>query len=209
MSSTVGFSNILYLGIFIILSPVLDRRIHGKSFVVADLLAEHKDAVRHFNSLLQVFSQRFIIVLAGQPILHWYVVERKLAEFGAAIVVLSKTLSEYKYGSESWKIFEHVSCIIRSHYPSLLPYFVHCVDHSHKDFLWTGPDIQIIQHSPDSDSIMPILTLGELLDLPEHKIYLGTSTMDSFSSSLATAISSPPYSYTPAHSYITISAGEF
>jgi hypothetical protein len=189
MSSTAGFFDVVYLGIFIILSSTLDKRFEGHSYAAGILCDERKNAVLHFHSLLQIFSQRFIIVLDGQPISHSYVVNRMLGEFAAAIVVFSKALSESHRDDQD--ITRNITGVIKYKYPAVFPYFLECVEQGHKHFLWTGPDLQIFQHSEGCDSVMPLLTLGELLDLPGHQIYRDTSITDIFLSSIPTAIFSP------------------
>ena len=91
MCLEVEFFDILYLGIFAILSPALDPHFyHGLKQPPATLLAEIDCAVAHFHVLLLKFSWNYIIVLEGEPVVYTYVVNRMLAEFAAATVVFSK-----------------------------------------------------------------------------------------------------------------------
>lgn len=94
MSSPTGFFDVLYLGVFIILSAAFDPRIYEATKPPHTLIEERAYAERHFHSLLQIFSQRFVVVLEGVPIAHSYIVDRMLGEFAAAVVVFSKALSE-------------------------------------------------------------------------------------------------------------------
>jgi hypothetical protein len=49
--------------------------------------------VAMFNSLLNVFSQRFVIVLEGEPIAPSYVVDWMLGKFAAVVVVYAMNVS--------------------------------------------------------------------------------------------------------------------
>lgn len=182
MSSPTGFFDILYLGIFIILSPALDGRFYMTTKPPTTLVDEVANAVWHFHFLLHIFNQRFIIVLAGEPIAHSYVVDRMLAEFAAAVVVFAKALSRLLVdgddGITSPAVAEHIELILQDSYPTVYPYFSQCLDRGHKNFIWTGPSLQIVPRTASFDAVMPLLTLGELLDLPTHKIYVPTATTD-------------------------------
>lgn len=194
MSSPAGFLDVVYLGVFIILSGALDKRFDGESYAAFMIFEEQSHALVHFHSLLHLFSKRFIIVLDGQPIATSYVVDRILGEFAAAMVVFSKAISESQEdGQENETLSrttEFVTCLMKTTYPAVFPYFSKCVLQGHKHFLWTGPDLHLFQHSEGCDSIMPLLSLGELMDLPAHQIYEGTSVTDN-SFPIPTAISLP------------------
>src|ERR1700678_2915321 len=90
MSSVVEFFDIILLGIFIILSPAFDRRFYQNPSPA--LVKEAENAVSHFHSILHIFSQRFIILLDGEPVSHSYIVHQMLAEFAAAAVVFSQAI---------------------------------------------------------------------------------------------------------------------
>jgi hypothetical protein len=193
MSSPAGFFDILYLGIFITISPVLDKRFYdATSKRRPTLCAEVDHALCHFQSLLHIFCQRFIIVLEGEPIVHSYVLDRMLAEFAAAVVVLTKSLSASLDDDDddsiaSGCIVTRLKGLVQGRYPAVFPYFMECVNRGHKHFLWTGPDLKIIRRSESSESIMPLMTVGELRDLPAHRIYQETATPD-----LSSGMSGPP-----------------
>jgi hypothetical protein len=193
LSSPAGFLDVVYLGVFIILSSALDRRFDSHGYAASTLMEEQGHAILHFHSLLHIFTQRFIVVLDGQPIAPSYVVDRMLGEFAAAIVVFNKaileSLEDSQDGTTLSRITDIVTYIIKQTYPAVFPYFSDCVRRGHKHFLWTGPNLHIFQHSEGCDSIMPLLTLGELIDLPGHQIYQGTSATNT-SFSIPTPISS-------------------
>lgn len=193
MSSPTGFFDILYLGVFIILSAALDGRFYATAKPPPTLVEELAYAERHFNFLLHIFSQRFVIVLEGEPIAHSYVVDRMLGEFAAAVVVFAKAISgpqdDGEVGITSSWVAERIEAILQGSYPNVFPYFLQCLDSGHKHFIWTGPNLQIISRSESLDAIMPLLTMGELLDLPSHEIYVPTATPD-MPSDIPVAISS-------------------
>ena len=104
-----------------------------------------------------------------------------LGEFAAAVVVFAKALDDGEVGiTSSWVVepSERIKGILRVSYPQVFPYFSQRLDHGHKHFIWTGPDLQIIPHSESFNAIMPLLTMGELLDLPSHQIYDLTAATD-------------------------------
>jgi hypothetical protein len=176
MSSPAGFFDVLYLGVFIILSPTLDRRFYETNPPPPTLVEEIAYAVAMFNSLLNVFSRRFVIVLEGEPIAHSYLVDRMLGEFAAAVVVYAMNLritldDDNEEPIQYSSVVEKINNILEISYPSVLPYFLQCVDRGHKNFLWTGPGLEIFPRSEPITSVMPLLTLGERLDLPGHTIY--------------------------------------
>lgn len=162
------------------------------------LVEEVRYAMSTFHSVLHIFSERFVIVIEGQPIAKSYVVDRMLAEFAAAAVVLAMTISlslDVNVDSSLYSDFtEHIHTIVASSFPSILPYFLKCVERHHKHFLWTGPALQIVSHSEQFDSITPLLTMGELLDLPGHPIYAARTTTE-MPSSLPMVVSHIPTDY--------------
>ena len=171
----------LYLGVFIILSPALDGRFYATSKPRATLAAELSHAAGHFQQLLHVSSERFMIVLEGKAVIHSYVVDRMLAEFAAAVVVfaqaLSGSLDDGADGITSSLVKEHIQGILEDSYADAVPYFLQCIERTHKSFTWTGPPLEIHQRSDSFGAVMPLLTVGPLLDLPSHPIYpLGTTT---------------------------------
>lgn len=178
MSSEEGFFDILYLGIFVILSPAFDSRFYLDTKPPPSLVEEVAYAVCHFQSLLQVFSRRFFIFIDGKAVSHTYVVDRMLAEFAAAAVVLAKGGQEVIDDNEvgdgiSSSVFnEHIESILRASYPNLLHYYSRCLERSHKHFIWTGPHLQILPRSEEFTSIISLMICGELLDLPSYEIYI-------------------------------------
>ena len=169
--------DIIYLGIFAILSPSFDDRFYRKT--PPNLLEEFANAVLHFHSLLHVFSQRFIILLEGELISHSYIVNRMLGEFAAAAVVFAKAAHGFlgkddngrEYGVSTSDFVEAVEGILQESYPKVFPYYSWCLDRGHKHFIWTGPELQIFPQSEDFNSMAPLTETGELLDIPRHQIY--------------------------------------
>jgi hypothetical protein len=180
LSSNVEFFDVLYLGIFIILSPAFDTRFYHGLEPPTPHLKETANAVCRFHSLLHIFSQRFIIVLEGEVMSHTYVVDRMLGEFAAASVGLAMAIEEL-HGIEeevedddrisSSTFREHIEDILMEHHPDVIEYYSRCLDRGHKDFLWKGPNVQILPRSDDFVSIITLTATGELLDLPSHQIY--------------------------------------
>src|SRR5882762_4372594 len=101
LSSEEEFFDSLYLGIFVILSTAYDHRFYYSQKPPRPLSKEAAFAVTHFHSLLHIFSGRFIVVLEGEAVSVSYVVDRMLAEFAAASMVLAKGFYESQgYGSD-------------------------------------------------------------------------------------------------------------
>lgn len=170
--------DILYLGIFVILSPAFDSRFYLDSKPPTTLVEEVAHAVRHFHSLLLVFSLRFFIILDGVAVSHSYIVDRMLAEFAAAAVVLAKAtqngMDDDEIGDRisSSKIVKNIEGILQGSYQNVTHYYSQCLERSHKHFVWTGPQIQIFPRSEEFVSIITLTTQGELLDLPGWEIYV-------------------------------------
>jgi hypothetical protein len=149
-------------------------------------LNEAASAISHFQSVIHIFGQRFIVVLEGESMSISYVVERMLGEFAAASVVLAKSI----YNSEGYDsddedenrismtaFVKHIESILQKVYPEVFPYYVRCLDRGHKDFIWTGPDLQIFPRSDPTASVISFTRKGDILDLPSHQIY--TEDVDS------------------------------
>ena len=172
------FFDILYLGIFTILSPALDPHFyHGLKQTLATLLAEIDCAVAHFHVLLLKFSWNYIIILEGEPVVYTYVVSRMLAEFVAATIVFSKAAASAnpegaKHGKASSIVEGSVEVILQSSYPAVLHYYSHCVERGHSYFIWTGPNLQILPRSKARAAIICTTSKGEMLDCPADSIYL-------------------------------------
>jgi hypothetical protein len=176
-SSEVEFFDFLYLGVFVVLSTAYDDRFYNGRKPPPRLLKEAAFAIWHFNSLLLRFSQRFIIVLEGQAVSISYVVDRMLGEFAAASVVLAKGIygsdgdDEVEDGIPRSALAGQIESILQKSHPEVFPYYSRCVDRGHKDFLWTGPVVQILPRSVAVASTITLMTEGEVLDLPSHSIY--------------------------------------
>lgn len=111
-----------------------------------------------------------------------YIVDRMLAEFAAAAMVLAADVLYNPIDEDSsngegeggipFSTFKaRIEDILQRSYPHVLPYFSRCLDSHHKDFLWTGPQVQIVPRSEDFISVIPVTTMGELRDFPGHQIY--------------------------------------
>jgi hypothetical protein len=167
----------LYLGIFVILSPAFDPRFYDEDTVPPALVAELVHAVENFLSLLNIFSAQFVILLDGDPIAHSYVFERLLAEFAAACVVFGEAIGD-SYDEEEWRhslkdnFKPIIEDIVREEYPDVFPYYARCLDRRHKDFFWTGPKVEIFPRSDSITSIIPSTSRGEVWDSPTHSIYI-------------------------------------
>lgn len=173
----MGFLDVVYLGIFVILSPAFDRRFYSKP--PPALLNELAYAIRSFHSLMRVFALRSVVLLQGTAVAASYVVDRILAEFAAAAVVFGKGVEvpfgEGNEGSDAGITFprflEAVTGIVEEWSPDLLAFFSRRVQSDHKSFLWTGPALEIVPRTEDLLSIIHLAGDGELLDLPSLSIY--------------------------------------
>jgi hypothetical protein len=171
----LGFLDVIYLGIFTILSPAFDSRFyHPKPS--HHRLEEVANARDHFHCLLRVFSTRFIILLEAKAVVHTYVVDRMLAEFAAAAVNFAMTNDEVVDVAGRGEIptsafVGRIDGILQEFYPRAFPYYTRCLSGNHKQFIWTGPQIQILPRSEGVSSTLPLMTLGEMRDLSDHQIY--------------------------------------
>lgn len=182
MSSTVEFFDILYLGIFTILSPAFDRRFHGDQVPPPGLVNEISHAVGHFHSILNIFSLRFIVFLGGEPVAISYIVDKLLAEFAAASVVFANAVAENYQGIvggggnyvriTAAMFAKYMEGILKGSYPKALFYYSRCLERHHPHFIWTGPDPQIFRRTEDLETIIGLSTAGEMLDNPADPIYL-------------------------------------
>lgn len=175
LSSEEEFFDMLYLGVFTILSPAFDSRFYKSTKPPTSSIDEMAHAVDHFHSLLHVFTRRFHVIVDGEALSTNYVVDRMLAEFAAAATVFSKAhqANEELWDEITFSTFsKNVQGILRDSHPDVFPYYSRCVDQSHKHFVWTGPHLEIVPRSEGVASLIPLATRGELLDLPSHSIYL-------------------------------------
>lgn len=170
ISSEVGFFDVLYLGIFAILSPAFEIRFYRDEKPERSLVAEIACAVAHFFSILSTFKQRFIVLLAGVPVNHRYIVDRMLAEFAAATVVMAEAVPGKKQVSNS-ALTASLEGILQTSYPTTFSYYSRCLERKHSHFLWTGPKLQIVARSEAVASLIPIIAMGERLDSPTQPIY--------------------------------------
>lgn len=187
----------MYLGVFVILSTAYDNRFYHSHKPAARILKEAAFAVSNFHSLLHTFSCRFIVVLEGEVVSITYVVDRMLGEFAAASLVLLQAVYESEgYGANDeiedriprLALAGQIETILQTSHPEVFPYYSRCLDGGHKDFLWTGPDVQILRRSETLSSLIPLMTNGEILDLPSHQIYTEDVDAD---------LSIPPDTVTP------------
>jgi hypothetical protein len=176
MSSEEGYFDILYLGVFVILSPAFDPRFYETTKPPRALFDEQANAVRRFHSILHIFDLRFYVMLDGQPLSHMYIVERMLAEFAAASVVMVKALQKdddhLGEGIDFSLVNKRIEEILEESHPDIFAYYSRCLDRSHKQFVWTGPHLQILPRSEEITSSIPLTARGELVDLPTHPIYV-------------------------------------
>jgi hypothetical protein len=136
-------------------------------------------SIQKFQSLLHVFSSRFIIFLGGEAVSASYIQHRMLAEFAAAAVVFAKSAASpfgkgdnEGEGGISFPRFQGmVEGVLLDSYPDILPFFSSRTDSGHNRFLWSGPNIEIIPRSRDVISILQLTRRGELLDVPGCTIY--------------------------------------
>ena len=183
LSSEVEFFDVLYLGVFIILSPAFDVRFYDVAKPPSSVVKELTYALRHFHSILHIFSQRFVIALEGEVVCYSYLAERMLGEFAAASVALAKAVYEpdgvvyepdgtdMKDGITLPQFRGRIDDILLNSYPDVFPYYSRCLSRGHKDFLWTGPNVQILPRSDSVSSLIRLATTGEMVDLPSHRIY--------------------------------------
>jgi hypothetical protein len=177
MSSAEEFFDVLYLGIFGILSPAFDPRFQSK-MTQSTLIEEAEFAIRHFHSLLHNFSLDYIILLEGEVVTYTYVVDRMLAEFAAAVVAFAEAIaasegdpSNVESGNKFSVFASIIEGILQDSYFHVFPYYSRCLASGYKDFTWIGPEVIIVPRSKDVLSLIPLMTKGELLDLPGHSLY--------------------------------------
>ena len=126
----------------------------------------------HFYSLLKFFSEQFIIILGGEPVSHFYILDRMLRKFTAASVVITKGIDELdgKKGHDKvqFRIVTSafagcIQTILQKSHPEVLPYYSCCLACRHKEILWTGPNVQIISQSDAITSLIPLCQKGTFL----------------------------------------------
>jgi hypothetical protein len=176
LSSEEQFLDIVYLGVFVILSPAFDHRFYSKP--PPSLLAEAAYAVRSFETLMHIFSLRFVIFLQGTAVAPAYVVNRMLAEFAAAAVVFARRLDRpLGEGNDSGRVkilfpqfLRQIEGILEDSIPDVMPFFSSRAE-AHKDFVWTGPELLILPRRKDVIDLIECTGTGELLDWPGCPIY--------------------------------------
>lgn len=173
----------IYLGVFIILSPAFDSRFYEASTPIT-LRAEIANAVGSFFAIINVFSRKFTVLLDGEAVSPLYIVNRMLGEFAAAAVIFSQAVDSLQQGCYQFK--DAIEQIFTEYHPEVTAYYSYCVKQCHKDFLWTGPRVEIL---PSSSSLLAVLSesaFGTLFDLPEHSIYNPETIASSAESPTAT-----------------------
>jgi hypothetical protein len=178
ISSDLGFFDVLYLGVFIILSPAFDPRFYHKKYPPANLVAELSHAKQHFSSLLHIFSRRFFIEMNGEIVWHSYVVDRMIAEFAAAAVNLAKGLELVngvddpgEDGIKKSMFVETIEGVLKESRPQSYAYYSRCLASLHKHFTWTGPKLEIYPQTSDISLVLGKLSGGVRLDHPARQIY--------------------------------------
>lgn len=190
--------DIVYLGVFVILSRAFNPQFYDPMGTPQALDDEIASAESHFVSLIHYFSDRFVTILDLVAVDCWYVVKRMLAEFGAAVVVFSQAImAEFCRGDMGMDVDDgvenegkgadgiplsevkvKVDDIIAQAYPEVMDYYLHCVATGHKSFVWTGPPLTVLPRSEGCNSILPLLTSeGEKLDHPMHPIFVPDATL--------------------------------
>jgi hypothetical protein len=179
LSSEEGFFDVVFLGIFVVLSPAFDSRFYG-SKPPSHLADEASCAKAHFLRILHTFNERFRILLGGDVVSHSYVVDRMLGEFAAAAVVFAMSVQDNRDDGITTLMFQQrVEDILEQSHPKIHRYYSRCLDRVHKHFLWTGPKVDIIPRSEASDLIFAIDKVGIRLDLPPPEmIYLDATADD-------------------------------
>lgn len=211
MSSPIGFFDVIYLAVFIILSPAFDFRFYQSPKPLA-LVEEVAYALQHFYSFLHRFSHQYIILLEGEAVAASYLLHRMLGEFSAASVVFSQAIFESQQEgdensddddgddnhNEHANFVRRIEGVLGQSHPQVIPYYSHCLHRGHKDFIWSGPDVQILRRTEALTSIILLTTAGELLDLPGHKIYdLDPATLPATSTPAPPLASALPLAPTP------------
>jgi hypothetical protein len=176
MSSEAGFLDIVYLGIFVTLSPAFDRRFYTKPS--PSLVDEQAYAASLFQSLLHLFAVRFVIFLKGTPVAVSYVVDRILAEFAAAAVVFGRGVGRrLGEGNEIGgftisfpRFLKKIEGIVEASSPDIAAFFsARAVAHKH--FLWSGPSLEIVPRTEELLVTIHLTGTGEQLDWPGCPIY--------------------------------------
>ena len=149
LSSEVEFFDVLYLAIYVILSPAFDQQ-----FYLTENPPEFRNAMRDFYSLFHIFATRFIIVLEGEVVAHTYVVDHMLPEFAAAAVNLSTAIDESNNQGDgeddgedliTSSMFKgRIEGILKDFKSQIFPYYCSRLHGHHKHFTWTGPKLQIL-----------------------------------------------------------------
>lgn len=160
-----------------ILSPAFDRRFYFNPS--QHLVDEVAYAIRQFQSLLHVFSVRYLTVLEGEAVAASYILERILAEFAAASIVLGQSGDDPFGGADRHgevgisfaKFSSKIRHIVEDFCPDVIPFFSSRAEDGHQDFYWTGPRIDIFPRSEDIMLVLQMTRTGELMDFPKRSIY--------------------------------------
>ena len=122
----LNFFDMVYLRIFVILSPAFDSCFY-QTKPPTNIVEEAAFARKHFRSLLHIFSKRFFIHLEGDILPSAYVVDWMLAEFAAASVVFINSICECQgevydngdteYGVTSTSFRQSIEDILQRSFP--------------------------------------------------------------------------------------------
>jgi hypothetical protein len=189
MSSPVEFFDVVYLGIFVILSRALNPQFYHPAETPQALDNEVASAELHFVSLILYFRTQYFTVLDRVLINPWYIIKRMLAEFAAAMVVFSQEIDEFQRGDMDMdvdgeeadeippsKVKVKVDDIMAQSYPEAMAYYLNCVATRHKQFTWTGPPVEIFPRSAD-DTFASLVLMPEKLDYPMRPIFTPDSSL--------------------------------
>ena len=152
MSSPVEFFDVVYLGIFVILSRALNPQFYHPAETPQALDNEVASAELHFVSLILYFRTQYFTVLDRVLINPWYIIKRMLAEFAAATVTFSLAIEkcrgegmdidvdglEGEEGEEGEipisKVKAKIDGTIAESYPEVFHYYLTCVEAHHPHF---------------------------------------------------------------------------
>ena len=128
--------------------------------------------------LMHIFSLRFVIILQGTAVAPTYVVNQMLAEFAATAVVFARRLDRpLGEGNDSGGVkilfpqfLRQIEGILEDSIPDVMPFFSSRAE-AHRDFLWTGPKLQILPRRKDVIDVIDCIGTGQLRDWPGCPIY--------------------------------------
>jgi hypothetical protein len=65
-----------------------------------------------------------------------------------------------------------MQAIVENYSPDISEFLSHRTKSEHKDFLWSGPELQVLPRTEDLCSFINVVEQGERLDLPSCPIYV-------------------------------------